>query len=269
MNTAVRGSTTALRRAVRSEWTKLRTDPGPAWLLLCLAAVTVSVSAAVAATARCPAADCGQDQVALSLTGVTLGQTLAVIVAVLAVGQEYGTGLIHTTLAAVPRRTTVLAAKAVVVSGAVAAAGVPAVLASALAGRLLLPGNGFTPAHGYAALSLTDGPTLRAVAGSALYLVLVALLALGVAAAVRDTAVATGVVLGLLYLFPLLGHMATDPDLRRHLAQLGPMPAGLAVQATTDLRRLPVGPWAGLGVLALWAAGALLVGALVLRRRDA
>jgi ABC-2 type transport system permease protein len=260
---------TGLRRTVHAEWTKLRTDPGHAWLLLGLVAVTASVGAAVAATARCPASGCGQDQVRLSLTGVTLGQTIAAIVAVLVIGHEYGTGVIHATLAAVPRRTTVLAAKAAVVSGTVFAAGTVAVLASVLAGRSLLPGNGFTPAHGFAALSLTDGPTLRAVAGSVIYLVLVALLALGIATAVRDTAVAMGVVLGLLYLFPLLSHVVTDPGLRRHLAQIGPMPAGLAVQATRDLRHLPIGPWAGLGVLALWAAGALLIGDTVLRLRDA
>ncbi|MEU6416771.1 ABC transporter permease [Streptomyces spiralis] len=262
-------SATCLRRAVHAEWTKLRTDTGHAWLLLGLVAVTASVGAAVAATARCPASGCGQDPVRLTLTGVSLGQTIAAIVAVLVVGHEYGTGLIHTTLAAVPRRTTVLAAKAAVVSGTVFAVGTVAVLASVLAGRGLLPGNGFTPAHGYAALSLTDGPTLRAVSGSVICLVLVALLALGIAAAVRDAAVAMGVVLGLLYLFPLLSHVVTDPDLRRHLAQVGPMPAGLAVQATTDLRHLPIGPWAGLGVLALWAAGTLLIGGTVLRFRDA
>ncbi|MGV9346522.1 ABC transporter permease [Streptomyces spiralis] len=264
-----RMSATGLRRTVHAEWTKLRTDTGHAWLLLGLVAVTASVGAAVAATARCPASACGQDPVRLTLTGVSLGQTIAAIVAVLVVGHEYGTGLIHTTLAAVPRRTTVLAAKAAVVSGTVFAAGTVAVLASVLAGRGLLPGNGFTPAHGYAALSLTDGPALRAVSGSVIYLVLVALLALGIAAAVRDAAVAMGVVLGLLYLFPLLSHVVTDPDLRRHLAQIGPMPAGLAVQATTDLRHLPIGPWAGLGVLALWAAGTLLIGGTVLRFRDA
>ncbi|MFI2205634.1 ABC transporter permease [Streptomyces sp. NPDC020192] len=258
-----------LRRAVHAEWTKLRTDTGHAWLWPGLVAVTASVSAAVAATTRCPDVGCGQDPVRLSLTGVTLGQTIAAVVAVLVLGNEYGTGLVHTTLAAIPRRTTVLVAKAAVVSGTVCAAGTLAVLASALAGRRLLPGNGFTPAHGCAALSLTDGPTLRAVAGSVIYLVLVALLALGVVAAVRDAAVAMGVVLGLLYLFPLLSHVVTDPQLRRHLAQIGPMSAGLAVQATTDLRHLPIGPWAGLGVLALWAAGALLVGGTLLRFRDA
>jgi ABC-2 type transport system permease protein len=57
--------------------------------------------------------------------------------------------------------------------------------------------------------------------------------------------------------------------LARLLQQIGPMTAGLAIQATTGLRNLPISPWAGLGVLAAWAAGALLAGALLLRLRDA
>ena len=55
----------------------------------------------------------------------------------------------------------------------------------------------------------------------------------------------------------------------RHLQQIGPMTAGLAIQATTGLNSLPISPWAGLGVLAAWAAGALLLGGLLLRLRDA
>jgi ABC-2 type transport system permease protein len=51
--------------------------------------------------------------------------------------------------------------------------------------------------------------------------------------------------------------------------QIGPMSAGLAIQATTRLSSLPIGPWAGLGVLAAWTAAALLAGGLVLRLRDA
>ena len=47
------------------------------------------------------------------------------------------------------------------------------------------------------------------------------------------------------------------------------MSAGLAIQATTDLRSLPISPWAGLGVLAAWAAGALVLGGILLRSRDA
>jgi ABC-2 type transport system permease protein len=255
-------------RAVHAEWTKLRTDTGYRWLLLAFVAVTVALSAAVTASVRCPAAGCGQDQVKLSLTGVTLGQTIAAIAAVLVIGNEYTTGLVHTTLAAVPRRATVLAAKATVLTGTLLAAGTVAVLASVLVGRQLLPGSGFTAANGYPPLSLTDGPTLRAAAGSVLYLVLVALLALGVAATVRDSAVSAGIVLALLYLFPLLSHVVTDPHLQRHLAQVGPMPAGLAIQATTNLHHLPIAPWPGLGVLALWAVAALLLGTTALTRRD-
>jgi ABC-2 type transport system permease protein len=47
------------------------------------------------------------------------------------------------------------------------------------------------------------------------------------------------------------------------------MTAGLAIQATTGLRSLRIGPWAGLGALRAWAAAALLAGGLVLRLRDA
>lgn len=63
--------------------------------------------------------------------------------------------------------------------------------------------------------------------------------------------------------------MVADPRLHRLLEQASPMSAGLAVQATTNLRHLPIGPWAGLGVLAAWSAGALLAGTLLLRYRDA
>ena len=168
-----------------------------------------------------------------------------------------------------PRRTTVLAAKAAILTGLVLAAGTIAVLASVLAGRLILPGHGFTPAHGFPPLSLGDGPVLRAAAGSVLYLALIALLGLGAATVVRDSAAAVGAVLGLLYLFPIIAAVDTDSHWRRHLEQIGPMTAGLCVQATAGLSSLPLTPWEGLGVLALWAAGALIIGALIFRFRDA
>jgi ABC-2 type transport system permease protein len=168
-----------------------------------------------------------------------------------------------------PQRVWVLAAKATVVTAVTLAAAVPAVLGSVLAGRLILPGHGYTPANGYPVLSLANATVLRAAAGTVLYLALIALLSLGIAAAVRDAAVAIGAVLGLLYLFPILTQVAGSPAMARHLQQIGPMTAGLEIQASTGLRGLPIGPWAGLGVLAAWAAAALLAGTLVLRLRDA
>ena len=96
-----------------------------------------------------------------------------------------------------------------------------------------------------------------------------ALLSLGIATAVRDAAVAAGCVLGLLYLFPVLGLAISSPEWHRHLQQIAPMTAGLEIQASTGLSTLPLSPWADLGVLATWAAAALLAGGILLHFRDA
>jgi ABC-2 type transport system permease protein len=255
-----------MTKALRAEWTKLRTLAGTGWLFLGAVVLTIGVSATVAAAVHVTSRT-GQDPTKLTLTGIYLGQTIFAVLAVLAISEEYGTGMIRTTLTAMPRRFVLLAAKAVNVAGLTFVAGCLAVAGCLLVGRLLLPGAGLDPAHGYALVSISHSPTLRAAVGSVVYLVLVALLSLGVATAVRDTAVSIGAVLALLYLPPILAQAVSDP-LRRHLEQMAPMTAGLAIQATTDLRSLPIAPWAGLGVLAAWAAVALLVGGLLLRLRD-
>jgi ABC-2 type transport system permease protein len=258
-----------MSQALRAEWTKARTVPGTAWLLLAAIALTVAVSAASASAVTCPTEGCGQDPAKVSLAGIDLGQAVVALLAVLMISSEYSTGMIRATLAAMPRRATVLAAKAGVLTGLVLATGTIAVLASVLTGRIILPGHGFTAAHGYPLLSLGTGSVLRAAAGSVLYLALIRLLSLGIATAARDSAVAIGLVLGLLYLVPILAATVTNPGWHRHLQQIGPMTAGLAIQATVDLSGQPISPWAGLGVLAAWAAAALLAGGLMLGRGDA
>ena len=80
---------------------------------------------------------------------------------------------------------------------------------------------------------------------------------------------AIGIVLGLLYLFPIVANVVGYEHWHRHLEQIGPMTAGLAIQATAGLTSLPISPWAGLGVLGAWAAAEVLAGGLVLRLRDA
>lgn len=258
-----------MRSELRAEWTKLRTSPGIGWLLIGVVAATVTVSAAASALVTCPSSSCGHDAVRISLAGVQLGQALVAVLAVLMIGTEYATGMIATSVTAMPHRLRMLAAKAALLAGLTLATGTIGVLGSVVAGGHILSSNGFTPAHGYLPLSLADGPTLRAVAGSVAYLVLVALLSLGIATAIRDSAAAVGAVLGLLYLVPVIALLIADPQWRRVLQQLSPTNAGLAIQATTDLSSLPLGPWAGLSVLAGWTAAALLGGGLLLQRRDA
>jgi ABC-2 type transport system permease protein len=237
--------------AMRAEWTKLRTAPGTVWLLLAVVVLTVGVSTAAVATVTGTPADAAK----LTLTGVAFGQAVVAILAVLMIGGEHSTGMVHVTFAAMPRRDQVLAAKAVLVSLLTAVAGLLSVLGCLLAGRL--------------SLDLPfDGPVRRAALGSVLYLMLIALLSLGIVAVVRDSAASIGVVLGLLYVLPIVAQALSDPKWERHLQQIAPMSAGLAVQATTGLKDLPIGPWAGLGVLAAWAGGALLIGAVSQSLRD-
>jgi len=241
----------------RAEWSKAWSDPVTPWVLVGIVVSTVGVSALAVSAARCPAAGCGQDPAKLSLTGIYLGQALAALAGVLAIGNEYGTGMIRVTLTAMPRRGRLLAAKALVLTASVLVASVLAVGGSMLAGLLTLPGHWFGAAEWRASFCTT------------MYLTFIAVLSLGVTTVIRDSAVAIGGALGLLYLFPVVASLVRDPTIQRRLEQIGPMFAGLDSQATTGLRGLPLAPWQGLGVVALWTAGTLVLGGLVLGLRDA
>jgi ABC-2 type transport system permease protein len=261
---------TGMLDALHAEWTKLRTISGPGWLLLGVVALTIGVSVAAVGATHCPAGmQCAVDPTKLSLTGVQFGQALVAVLAVLTICNEYSTGMIRVTLTAMPRRELVFAAKAIVVTGLVLVAAALAAGGSVLAGHFILPGHGFTAARGFHAVSLSYGPTLRATVGSVLYLGLIALLSLGIAAMVRDSAVSIGAALGVLYLFPIILGFVTNTTWQHRLERWTPTVAGLNIQATTGVRSLAISPWGGLGVLAIWAGVALLAGGTVLRLRDA
>jgi ABC-2 type transport system permease protein len=256
--------------ALRAEWTKVRTLPETGWLVAAAAVLTAGVGVAVAAAAKCTAgSSCTADTTKLSLTGIQVGQAVVAVLAVLAISSEYSTGMIRTTFTAMPRRFAVLSAKAAVLTGLILPAAVIGVAGSLLAGREILPGNGFTAARGFALLSLTHGPTLRAAVGSVLYLALVGLLSLGVTVMVRDSAAAIGTVLGVIYLAPLVALFVGNPVWQRRIERYAPTSAGQSIQDTTGMHHLAIGPWGGIGVLALWTAAALLAGGLVLQLRDA
>jgi len=250
--------------ALRAEWTKLRTSPTTAWILLATVVLTAGLSALVTGTVHTFGQSL-EDPTKLSLIGVDLGQAIVAVLGVVVISEEYGSRMIRTTLAAVPRRPMMLAAKAVNLIVLCTVASALGVAGSVLAGRLLLSHAGL--GNGYTLISLGNGPTVRAAVGSVIYLVLVALLALGIATAIRDTAVSIGVVLALLYLFPILTG-TVQGSWHRHLEQIGPMTAGMSIQSTTGLSSLPISPWAGLGVLAAWSAGALLIGGCALQFRN-
>jgi len=260
-----------LSDALRAEWTKLRTVPGTWSVLAGICVLTVAVGAATEAATRCGAGTrCAIDPTKVSLTGIQVGQAVVAVLAVLLISGEYSTGMIRTTFTAMPRRWTVLAAKAAVLTGLVIPAAAIAVAGSLAAGRLILSGNGITAEHGFAVVSLAYGPTVRAAIGSALYLALVGLLSLGIATIVRDSAAATGAVLGMLYVPPTIAlFLASERTWQHWVERYAPTNAGLAILNTTGVRSLVISPWVGLGVLAAWAVAALLAAGALLRLRDA
>src|SRR5690606_16199161 len=117
-------------------------------------------------------------------------------------------------------------------------------------------------------LSLADGPTVRAYGGTVVYFGLTGLLSLGVGVAVRHTAAALSIVSAVLFVAPIVAVFMADSRARDLVLMYSPMTAGLAIQATRRLGELPVGRWSGLGVLAGYAAGAMLLGAVVFAVRD-
>ena len=267
------------KRVLRAEWTKLRSVPSTTWSVLAVVGLTVLLSFVVAASVDTSgsapgctpgAAGCGDEDVVMNgLSGIIFGQFAVVAIAALAATGEYATGMIRSTLTAVPRRSTVLAAKATVVGALCLAAGLVASLAAFLVSQPVLHGNGFVPEQGYPIVSLADEPVLRAVVGSGLYLALVGLLSLAVGMILRHTAAAITTVFALL-LVPFIAALLLPEHSRELVQRYSPMTAGLAIQRTVERAdSVPIGVWAGLGVLACWAAAALVGAFVVINQRDA
>jgi ABC-2 type transport system permease protein len=255
------------RRALRMEWTKLRSVRSTTWSLLAIAVMTIAFGAVSCSTSHteglAPGDPGDDDVVSLSLVGVYFAQIAAVALGVLAVCSEYATGTIRPTFVAHPRRRTVVGAKAAIVVVLVLVVGVAATVVAFYVGQAILHGNGFTYDNGYPAATLADESVLRNVAMVGIYPAVLALLSLSAGVIVRHTAAAISVLLGLLFVPWIVGALLPE-KLGLAIEKASPM-AGLAAQE----RGAPIGPWAGIGVTAAWAAAALLAALWLVRRRDA
>jgi ABC-2 family transporter protein len=206
------------------------------------------------------------DVVLLSLFGVRVGMIAVIALGVLWMTAEYRTGLIRTTFAAGPRRGHVLAAKAVVLGGTVFVAGLVASVASFLLAQPGMHAGGYNP-PAYPHVSLLDGPSLRAVIGTAIFLALIALFSLGIAVLRRRTVGAIVFVIALVVV-PQIVVPVISPEADIWASRLTPI-AGLAVQQTVDPAGQVIGPWTGLGVLCAYVVVALGLARWQLARRDA
>ena len=205
------------------------------------------------------------DPTAISLTGLLFGQLALGVLGVLAVSAEYGSGSIRATFAAVPRRSVVLAAKATTFA-AVALVVSEAVSFSAFSiGQALLSGS--TPTA-----TLGQPGVLRAVVGGGLYLTVLGLFALGLAAIIRHTAGAITTFVSIQLVLPLVDS-AFPASIGHPIGKFLPATIGNAMTATTAqgahaafLPSYP--PWRGFALLCAYAVGALVVGGVLMARRD-
>ncbi|WP_405974189.1 DUF1349 domain-containing protein [Streptomyces sp. NBC_00988] len=218
------------------------------------------------------------DMVQMSFQGVFVGLLFMATLGTLFVTSEYKRGLIRTTFTATPSRLKVLAAKTTVIGAVTFTTGLLATAIGFTLAQKTLRSNGFKP-PAFPDLSLLENPALRAVAGSAVLLSLVAVLALAVGVVLRSSAgtIATVVVLVLL---PQILSVALPLPAAQWLLRVTPAAAFAIQQGVTYYPQVhhnclpesgcyPLTPYHGLAVLAAYAAAALLLAAWTLRRRDA
>lgn len=259
---AASGPGTVLLRAVRAELIKVvsvrSTAVALATSVLLILALGVVTTIGAVTDGALPAEDGAAVVGPLDapLGGITSGLWAIAVLGVLVVTSEYSRGSIRTTLAAVPRRGTLVLAKAVAVAATTLAVVVPTTVVTYLAGHLVLGAAGEQA-------SLPPADAVRVVLGASLYLTVVALVGSGFAWLLRSTAGAVTAVFGLLVLLPVLATLLPVEV----LAALAPyLPdAGGAVYQSEPV----IAPWVGLAVLAGYAALLLAAGTAVLGRRDA
>jgi hypothetical protein len=259
----------AMTRALGGEWAKLRSSRSLAWTVVAVIGSTVALTAFLAAVGHTDATRPGEgddDVVVNALRGVYLGQIVVVSFGVLVISSEYATGMIRTTLSATPKRAVVFGAKALLVATAAGVAGAIASMVSFLVAQPLLHGGGFVP-PAYPVVTLSDPGVLRAVLGTALFLMVLGLFAFGLGGLLRHTATAVTLAVGAVLLPTVLSAFLTG-RVGELILEASPI-AGLAIQATRDRPvGAPIGPWAGMAVTSAWAGVALLAAFWSFRVRD-
>jgi ABC-2 type transport system permease protein len=252
-------------RVVRSEWTKLRSLRSTRLSLLVAAGLIVGLGAVIPAVtvADWTAADeprrAGFDAFQTAIGGIFLAQLAFGVLGVLLITGEWATGMARATFAAVPRRLPVLWAKLLVFAAVTVVLAGASCLTAFLVGQAILAKEDL-------AVSLGDPHIARALVGSALYLTAIGALGLGLGATLRSTAGGVATLFGLLLVLPTVVSALPGRWADRITPYL-PMDAGLAVVSPSPEPTM-LAPWAGFGVLCAYAAGAILLAAVLLVRRD-
>jgi ABC-2 type transport system permease protein len=263
---AVRGRPADLGLLLRSEWTKIRSVRSTAWSLAIVVILGIGLNTLIVGVTVAHWSDLSASarQIfvakAVFSPGLTFAQIPLCVLGVLVITSEYSTGMIRSSVLAVPRRIPMLAAKAAVFGAVAFVAGELLAFASFPIAQAIIGSR--VPE------SLGDPAVARAAFGVGLYLAVLGLFSFAIGALVRHTA---GAITAIVVIFAVLGNLTQllPGAVGKHINAYMPANAGILItyahQQAADL----LSPWQGFGVLCLWTAALLAISAYLFARRDA
>jgi ABC-2 type transport system permease protein len=257
-----------LAGTLRSEVTKIRSVRSTYWTMIVLFVVTIGIGALVTwLTAshwnQASLSDKASfDPTSNALVGLYFGQFVIVVLGAMTITAEYSTGMIRTSLTAMPRRGVFYLAKALVFTVVALIIGEIASFVAFFLGQALL---GTAPVH--ISTTLSAPHVLRAVIGGGLFIAGCGLLSLGIGILVRHTAAAISIAIGALFVVPIIVNFlpsSWNNDIVRWL----PSEGGLAIWRTTQAaHEWPA--WGEFSVFLGYTAAVLIAGYILFRKRDA
>ncbi|GAA3216750.1 ABC transporter permease subunit [Actinocorallia longicatena] len=250
-----------------SEWTKIRTVRSTYWTGLGTLAVSIGLSAAFAAlfATSYDSLDAEDriafDPTAFGMLGASVfGILVMAVFGVLVITPEFATGMIRTSLTAVPKRGRYFVAKALVLVLVAMVIGLVSTFVSYFLSQLI-----FSSKHLNG--SIGDPGVLRAVIGGGLYLALVGLFAYALGAILRHTAGAVSLALGIVFVLPIFANFLPG-SWGRTVAKFMPSNAGSAIM-NTHPQTTSLAPWTGFGVFCLYVVILLVIAYVLFEKRDA
>ncbi|HEY9524372.1 MAG TPA: hypothetical protein VIR33_14110, partial [Thermopolyspora sp.] len=251
-------------RIVHSEWVKLRSLRSTFWSYAIVIVMAIGMSALSSlnsgfnSTEPMPAEQQAQILAQSTLFGVYFGQLVVAVLGVLVISGEYSTGMIRSTLTAVPKRLPALWAKTVVLATATFIVGLVSTCGAILVAKPILESKGITA-------SLTDSHVFLPALYGAIYLALLSIFALGVGAILRNSAGGIAAVLGILLLLPTLWSLIPGGWARDAMPYL--LPNAGSSFFTAGAMGGPLEVWQSLLVILVWLVASLACAALLLKRR--
>ena len=257
-----------LAGTLRSELTKIRSVRSTYWTMIVLFVVTVGIGALVTWLTASHYNQMSLSQRATfnptsnALVGLYFGQFVIVVLGAMTITAEYSTGMIRTSLTAMPRRGVFYLAKATVFTVVALIIGEIASFVAFFVGQALLG-----TASQDISTTLSAPHVLRAVIGGGLFIAACGLFAYGIGTLVRHTAAAISVAIGVLFVVPIIVNFlpsSWNNDIVRFL----PSEGGLAIWRTTQAaHEWPA--WGEFGVFLAYTAAVLIAGYILFRKRDA